>query len=366
MGKSLIEAIPWADIGTTINDLINTTLPLIGPTLEAALNAGKILVESIAWADIGSTINTLLDGENLAAVKSTIEAAFKGGKTLVESIKWNEVGSTITTLVETGIEGLGGVLQAAASAGLELMKSIGWVDLGRSIVSLIGQGISPIIVPVYQKFMGWANSTFGTTTVTEGETEATLDAEGMKFKNTETGATAEIKTDYEALMKGSKGLAEGLQNLVKDLFTGGQKQSQQPTSAEQYKAVMEAGNGGLNLNPGTNIFDAFKNIFNARSMFGGTILRGATLFGMDSQGRLQIGGGEGPEAVVGVNSLDQMIQNSVSKAVGKMPTATDMAAAIKGLQIQVVLDTGELVGAIGGKMDAELGKIGDWKGGGRA
>lgn len=105
----------------------------------------------------------------------------------------------------------------------------------------------------------------------------------------------------------------------------------------------------------------------AQSMFDGTILRGATMFGWDAQGRPQIGGGEGAEAVVGVNSLNQQIREAVRDGLSGI--VGSIAQAIGGRNEQpvyVVLDTGELVGAIGGKMDAELGKIGAWKSGGAA
>jgi len=105
----------------------------------------------------------------------------------------------------------------------------------------------------------------------------------------------------------------------------------------------------------------------ARSMYDGTILRGATMFGWDAQGRPQIGGGEGPEAVVGVNSLNEQIRGAVRDGLSGIVGAIAQAIGGRNEQpVYVVLDTGELVGAIGGKMDAELGKIGDWKGGGRA
>lgn len=104
----------------------------------------------------------------------------------------------------------------------------------------------------------------------------------------------------------------------------------------------------------------------AKAMFGGKILHGATVFGMDDNGPM-VGGEAGPEAVVGVNSLNQQIREAVRDGLSGI--VGSIAQAIGGRNEQpvyVVLDTGELVGAIGGKMDAELGKIGDWKGGGRA
>lgn len=105
----------------------------------------------------------------------------------------------------------------------------------------------------------------------------------------------------------------------------------------------------------------------ARSMYEGTILRGATMFGWDAQGRPQIGGGEGPEAVVGVGSLNQQIREAVRDGLSGIVGSIAQAIGGKNEQpVYVVLDTGELVGAIGGKMDTELSRIGDWKGGGRA
>jgi len=79
-----------------------------------------------------------------------------------------------------------------------------------------------------------------------------------------------------------------------------------------------------------------------------------------------IGGEAGPEAIVGVNSLDQMIANSVEKGFSSIINSLASINSGNNQPVYVVLDTGELVGAIGGKMDTELSRIGDWKGGGRA
>ena len=105
---------------------------------------------------------------------------------------------------------------------------------------------------------------------------------------------------------------------------------------------------------------------NASSMSGGTILRGATMFGWDAQGRPQIGGGEGPEAVVGVNSLDRMIQNSVANAVsGIVSSLNTIAAGGRNQQpAQLVLDTGVLVAAIAPSLDSEMSRITNWRHGG--
>jgi len=105
---------------------------------------------------------------------------------------------------------------------------------------------------------------------------------------------------------------------------------------------------------------------NASSMSGGTILRGATMFGWDAQGRPQIGGGEGPEAVVGVNSLDRMIQSSVAKAVSGIVSGVNalVAGGRNQQPAQLVLDTGVLVAAIAPSLDSEMSRITNWRHGG--
>lgn len=106
----------------------------------------------------------------------------------------------------------------------------------------------------------------------------------------------------------------------------------------------------------------------SQSMFGGTILRGATLFGWDSQGHPQIGGGEGPEAVVGLGSLYEQIRAAVREETSGIARSIAAAVGNSGSDkpMYIVLDTGALVGGIGPEMDAELGRLGNWKAGGAA
>lgn len=94
-------------------------------------------------------------------------------------------------------------------------------------------------------------------------------------------------------------------------------------------------------------------IWHASAMQNGEILRGMTPFGVDSKGRVHYGGEAGAEAVVGVSSLRQMVFDSA-------------ASAIRGLKLQVVLDSGVLVGEIAPAMNEELNDIATWAGGGRA
>ena len=109
--------------------------------------------------------------------------------------------------------------------------------------------------------------------------------------------------------------------------------------------------------------------FNAKAMYPGRILRGATMFGMDAAGVPQIAGDAGAEAVVGTDSLQTMIQQSTQQAVGGMDDA--LLAALNRIynampKGEVVLDTGALVGAISSMINATLGRAADWRGSGHA
>ena len=102
-------------------------------------------------------------------------------------------------------------------------------------------------------------------------------------------------------------------------------------------------------------------------MFGGSILRGATVFGMNSDGRPMVGGAEGPEAVVGTGSLDQMIRSSVSGAMGNVLSRLDtMVSRVTSYSPKFYLDTGALVGGTVNGMNRELNNVAVWKGFGRA
>ncbi|MBP5727498.1 MAG: hypothetical protein J6Y48_10545, partial [Clostridia bacterium] len=74
---------------------------------------------------------------------------------------------------------------------------------------------------------------------------------------------------------------------------------------------------------------------------------------------------EGAEAVVGVNSLHQMIHESVTGAVSSLMNGLGgMIAGGQRQPAQLVLDTGVLVAAIAPSMNDEMSRIDTWRHGG--
>lgn len=104
----------------------------------------------------------------------------------------------------------------------------------------------------------------------------------------------------------------------------------------------------------------------ATAMSRGEILRGLTPFGMDANGTMHYGGEAGAEAVVGVNSLDQMIQESVRNAIGAVLGKMDQLIGGQNQgDLKIVMDSGAMVGQLVKGMDRQLGSTVRRRGGGR-
>ena len=104
----------------------------------------------------------------------------------------------------------------------------------------------------------------------------------------------------------------------------------------------------------------------ATAMSRGEILRGLTPFGMDANGTMHYGGEAGAEAVVGVNSLDSMIQESVRNAIGAVLGKMDQLIGGQNQgDLKIVMDSGAMVGQLVKGMDRQLGSTVRRRGGGR-
>lgn len=126
--------------------------------------------------------------------------------------------------------------------------------------------------------------------------------------------------------------------------------------------------------------------FHASAMEHGEILEGVTPFGIGRNGTVHVGGEVGREAVVGVDSLDDMIQKSVNTAMDARggtsieglvedsvnrgmaeikDTLNSILYAIRHQDTKIVMNSGALVGQISREMDKQLGTVAKWRGGGR-
>ena len=109
----------------------------------------------------------------------------------------------------------------------------------------------------------------------------------------------------------------------------------------------------------------------AKAMNNPMILDEPTAFGMSPNGDIRAGGEAGKEVVAGANTLMNMISNAVSNnnvaLIDRLQAIVEVLLAyLPSLaNMQLVTDTGVLVGELAPAMDEELGKLKDRKGRGR-
>lgn len=159
----------------------------------------------------------------------------------------------------------------------------------------------------------------------------------------------------------SKGSDAGAAEMGESIATSGEE-----AAAAVEKALDEAIGKPRDLDISGPVW-AGKGVGHATGMYGGDIVRGLTPIGFGAGGTLHYAGESGAEAVVGVNSLDRMIQSSVEDAMVGVLARMDALISGQGRQgdLKVVLDTGATVGGLVREMDKQLGSRGSWRGGGR-
>lgn len=103
----------------------------------------------------------------------------------------------------------------------------------------------------------------------------------------------------------------------------------------------------------------------AKAMNNPMLLDEPTAFGVSSSGNIRVGGEAGSEIVGGANTIMGMISNAVSSNNGGMEDKLDRLISLLTNYLpalsnqQVVLSTGELVGALTSPLDKSLGKLTD-------
>lgn len=174
--------------------------------------------------------------------------------------------------------------------------------------------------------------------------------ESMGLDISENGAegSEEVGTTLaDALGTGGE---EGAEAMKEALIRGGIQ------TADSLKKRLQTALNELKLPNFTLTPTTLGEVGHATAMDSGEILHGLTPFGIGSNGVVHFGGEAGPEAVVGVNSLNEMIQRSVNAAMANVQPMR------QPINVQLLLDSGELLAA----MDVGLNDRANWRGGGRA
>lgn len=299
----------------------------LGTEIEAAGEKFAPMLESL-----GTALGPLLDGLINTILPKLTDVGVQLGTGLIQGIS-NALGGVdnpILQLLGSAFGGAGGLLNmiTGGSSGYEGRALTQKVDHTVPEIELSGGATVPVdIIPqidVDALSAAIEQSGGGAVTLPVGDISVSNEAArelwaGLssgeyddqiadQIAQGATGAGDEIATDIGTSLSSVD--ASGLESAISGVGVSAGAQIRSDISSQlssgSYHITVSADVTGL-PNAGTPEK-------HAKSMYGGTIMRGATMFGYNAAGQPLIGGDAGAEAIIGLQSLDQMIHQSVGDA----------------------------------------------------
>ena len=339
----------WEEYGKPIADKLG---PVIGNTI----------IKGLDW------VNTE-GGKIISDIGASLAAGLWDG--LIRKIK--DEGTSHGGLLDTWTFGLAGQLFGPGNSPGEDYElgnvdgALGYVEKGT------GNGIGET------DLWGWLSGLFGGDTygmmspIIVPEIDVSAITQGFADAGEEGGTEmiAALPTDHLASAisdAGQEGGAGAGTSIVSAIADAGQEGGALAASNIQHEIERVA----YHIDVIPNVLGMAGSLFgmfaerHGKSMSGGTILRGATVFGMNANGQPMVGGETGPEAVVGTGSLNRMIQDSVSTTMNSLLYRLDsIVDRLNSYEPRIYLETGALVGGIANSMNSQLNDITRWRGSGR-
>ncbi len=325
-----------------IKTAITTAWNAIKMTVTTVVNAIKSVVTTV-WNAIKMALAPILNAIKTAistawnAIKTTVTSVVNAVKTTV-STGWNAIKSTVTSIVN----------------GIKSTISSVWNSI-KSTVTSVMNGIKSTITSI------WNNIKSSVTSVVNG-VKSTVSSAFSSIKSTATSMWNSIKTAITTPITNAKNTVSNMIDAIKRKFNFS-------WSLPHLKLPHLSISGSFSINPPS--VPHFGISWYKKAMDGGMILNSPTIFGM--KGNNLLGAGEaGSETIVGTQSLMEMIQRAVTVNDTSLVNAIDtwggkfMALFMEYFpqfaNMQVVLNSGALVGAIAPDMDLQLGKMASHKG----
>lgn len=265
----------------TIKNVVQVGIMLIGEILSAAVqiitlpfrfiweNCKDVLIE--VWEGIKEVVSNAIN-----AVKSILEPILNGIKETFSTI-WNAIKS-VTSTVFNAIKGV---------------TSSVWNSIKSTISSAL-DGIKFKVSSVVDAVKSVFSSGFNAA------------------KSTVSSIFNSIKSTISSVMDGARNVVSNAIDKIKSVFNFS-------WSLPKLKLPHFSISGSFSLNPPS--VPHFSIQWYKDAMANGMILNAATIFGMDKNGKFLGAGEAGPEAVVGVSSLRQMIESTIAKMFDKFIVA---------------------------------------------
>ena len=309
--------LPWRFIWENCKEYIIAAWNAIKNTITTVLNAIKTVISTV-----------------MNAIKSAITTAMNAIKTVFSTV-WNAIKSVVTTVINAIKSVITSVFNAVKSTVTSILNSI------KSTFSSVWNGIKSTVSNVINGVKS---------TISSGLNAA---------KSTVTNVLNSIKNAFSNILNGAKNIVTNAINAIKSKFNFS-------WSLPKLKLPHVKISGSFSLTPPS--VPHFSIDWYKKAMDEGMIMNQPTIFGYNAKSNQFMAGGEaGSETVVGTESLMQMVENATIKGNDTVISVIDawfrqLYAMFEEFfpqfaNMQLVTDTGALVGEIAPAMDEELGQI---------
>lgn len=309
--------LPWRFIWENCKEYIIAAWNAIKNTITTVLNAIKTVISTV-----------------MNAIKSAITTVMNAIKTVFSTV-WNAIKSVVTTVINAIKSIITSVFNAVKSTVTSILNSI------KSTFSSVWNGIKSTVSNVINGVKS---------TISSGLNSA---------KSTVTNVLNSIKNAFSNILNGAKNIVSNVINAIKSKFNFS-------WSLPKLKLPHVKISGSFSLTPPS--VPHFSIDWYKKAMDEGMIMNQPTIFGYNAKSNQFMAGGEaGSETVVGTESLMQMVENATIKGNDTVISVIDawfrqLYAMFEEFfpqfaNMQLVTDTGALVGEIAPAMDEELGQI---------
>lgn len=378
LGEGIQKGMP--DFVSNALDLIDQFVNSLVDNLPNLIDVGGEFILNIVQG-IMDSLPTLIEKapeiiSNLArAISDAVQQLLGIGLEIIVTI-----GEGILNAIPTLIANFGEVVTAI----FDVWNAINWLNLGKNLVTGIWNGIKNM----WSSFTGWVKSGFESIGTNIGnifngiKTFATNIWNGIAtaiktpidaVKNTLSTIINTIKTNVTNVFNGVKTTVTNIWNGIKDAIM-----KPIETAKNFIGDCIDAIKGffnfkfewphiplpHFNISGSANPLDWFSQGLPKISVdwyAKGGILENPTAFGINpNTGNLMVGGEAGPEAIAPIDELQKYVQDAVN--AGDTSTILNsilqlLRDMLPSMNMQIVLDTGVLVGEVAPQFDKELGRI---------
>lgn len=288
--KEIIQA-AWEAIKGVVSTALEAIKTAVTTAWEAVKTATSTVFEAVktvvqtVWNGIKSVLEPIINGIKTAvttaweAIKTATTTAFNAVKTTATTV-WNAIKTAISTVVNA--------IKTAVSTAWNAIKTITTTVFNavKTAASTVWNAIKTTITTVINSIKSGVSSGLNA------------------VKSTVSSILNGIKSTFTSVFNGVWSFVQGIVSKLKGIFNFS-------WSLPHIKLPHFSISGSFSLNPPSIPHISVE--WYRKAMAGGMILNSPTIFG--ASGNHLLGGGEaGSEAVVGVQSLMDMIQSAVSNS----------------------------------------------------